>query len=824
MKGGKLFHPPIDYFDFMEALKAQKLMLQRQPLSELLPYLSYDPETGIYGLDQGVGFLFKCSPLIFANDETAKVVRGLLESSFPPGSSIQFLLFASRRIRSILDSYVLLRENTHGDSIYSEMARRKREFILGGREESLFKGFDLRVRDFNLYVSLVMPSERTPADYKEAVERAKGMKESVERTLNTAHLNPSSVGPAELISLLFELLNPNHSIDEPSQYSPNIPIKDQVLYSDTEIRVEKDHLILDGKVCKSFTVRQYPAQWDITRGMDFCGDLFQNVKQINAPFLICLSCEWPDVVRQTNIVRRKAMAAGYQAFGPLGKFFPKLSLKKDHFDTFLLSLEDRETPFFGYLNLFFYGDDSDHASEVSGLLQSLFRSIGFILQEDTYIMLPLFLQMLPMGYLPSAQRDLRRRKTFTTSNISELLPVQSEWKGMGSPVLLFIGRRGQLQFIDIFSNPTGGYSGIISAATGAGKSVFANELTLSYLGVGARVWTIDIGRSYEKLCQFLGGDFIVFGKEAGVCLNPFSKVIDLNDEMPQLKSIIAQMASSQPLDELSLAFIEEAIQDQFAKKGVAMTVTDVAGFLSNGSDSGQKELSKRLYPYTAKGAYASYFEGESTLNPKQRYVVLELEELKAKKDLQEVVLLSIIYQITQQIVRDRSEKKIVIIDEAWDLLTGGNTTSFMETGYRRFRKYQGACISITQSINDFYRIPAGQAIIENADFMFLLRQRSESIEALKRSQRVSLSEGVYEILKSVHTDTGNYSEIFIYTPVGLTVGRLIVDRFTQLLYTTKPDEYGRLKEYVTRGLSISDAIMKVMEEERKGGEAYGNIS
>lgn len=294
-------------------------------------------------------------------------------------------------------------------------------------------------------------------------------------------------------------------------------------------------------------------------------------------------------------------------------------------------------------------------------------------------------------------------------------------------------------------------------------------------------------------------------------------MIDLNDEMPQLKAIVAQMASSQALDELSLAFIEEAVQNQFAKKGRAMTVTDVAEFLASGSDPVQKELSKRLYPYTAKGAYASYFEGESTLNPKQRYVVLELEDLKAKKDLQEVVLLTLIFQINQDVIRDRTEKKIVIIDEAWDLLTGGNTTEFMEAAYRRFRKYQGACISITQSINDFYRIPAGQAIIENADFMFLFRQRLESIEALKRSQRVSLSDGAYEILKSVHTDSGNYSEVFIYTPVGFTVGRLIIDRFFQLLYTTRPDEYGRLEEYTLGGLSISEAILKVMEEERRAG-------
>ncbi len=797
----------------MEVLKAQRLMLERQPLSELLPYLSYDPGAGIYGLDQGVGFIFKCTPLVFAGEEFAKVMRGLFESSFPAGSSIQFLLFTSRRIRPILDTYVLLRENCHGDSIYSEMARKKREFLLEGREKSLFKGFDLRLRVFDLYVSFVMPCEKTPSDYRDALDRARVIKESVERTLSTAHLDPRQMEPRELVGLLFEILNPGHPFDEELQYNPNIPLKDQVIYSDTEIRVGKDCLYLDGKVCKSLSVRQYPEQWDISRGVDFCGDMFQNVKQINAPFMLSLNCEWPDVIKQTNVIQKKAMAASYQAFGPLGKFFPKLALKKEHFDAFLLSLEEKETPFFAYLNIFFYGDDERHASEVSSVIKSLYRSIGFILQEDTYIMLPLFLQMLPMGYVPLAQRDLRRRKTFTTSNVSELVPAQAEWKGLPPPVFLFIGRRGELMGMDIFSNPTGGYSGIISAATGAGKSFFANEFILSHLGIGARVWTIDVGRSYEKLCKFLGGDFIVFGRQEKVCLNPFSNVIDLNEEMSQLKAIIAQMASSQALDELSLSYIEEAIQAQFAKKERSMTVTDVAEYLSQGSDHVQRELAKRLYPYTSKGAYGDYFEGESTLHPKQRFVVLELEDLKAKKDLQEVVLLSLVYQINQEVVRDRTEKKIVLIDEAWDLLTGGNATSFMETAYRRFRKYQGACISITQSINDFYKIPAGQAILENADFMFLLRQRPESIEALKKTQRVSLSEGAYELLKSVHTDSGNYSEIFIYTPVGFTIGRLVLDRFSQLLYTTRPDEYSRLKTFLDRGLSIREAIQKVIELE-----------
>jgi hypothetical protein len=38
-----------------------------------------------------------------------------------------------------------------------------------------------------------------------------------------------------------------------------------------------------------------------------------------------------------------------------------------------------------------------------------------------------------------------------------------------------------------------------------------------------------------------------------------------------------------------------------------------------------------------------------------------------------------------------------VIDEAWDLLTQGDVAKFIETGYRRFRKYGGAAVTVTQS-------------------------------------------------------------------------------------------------------------------------------
>lgn len=803
----------------MDSLDTIQQMLRRQPFSELIPFLSYDKDKTLYALDSGIGFIFECSP-IYAGQDTVRVMRGLFEERFPPGTSIQFMLYASPSVQHLLDSYVLARENVHGDTTFTELARKRRAFILSGVNKSIIKGVDVRIRNMRLIVSVVVPCSKVPDAYEANMPRVQEIKEKVFQPLNAAHLNPRNLDPAALINLMGEIINPGHPPDTYYHYDPKLPIKDQIVFADTEINVDKDHLIVDGKYFKSLTVRQYPQEWHIGKGVNFCGDLFENAKQIGEPFFITLNCQYADPVKTMNQINRRSVSASYQAFGPIGRWFPKLLMKKQHFDNFAVALENGESPFYAYLNIVSWSDNAERAASVTGTFQALFRSMNFILQEDKYIMLPLFLQSLPMCYLAQTQRDLRRRKTFTTSNVAELLPIQADWSGFGAPAILLISRRGQIQMMDVFANPMGGYSGVVVAATGAGKSFFANYFIESYLGLGAKIWVIDVGRSYEKTCSRFGGDFIVFDREFDMCINPFSRVVDLGEEMAVLKSIIAQMASRQnPLDDLCMSFIEEAIKESFALRGNEMTVTNVAEYLSKQHDPRQRDLGKMLYPYTAHGAYAPFFEGKSTLNPQANYIVLELEELKSKRDLQEVVLLTLIYQIQQEMI-NRDRKKIVLCDESWDLLKGGtNTSNFMETGYRRIRKYKGSFITVTQSIADYYQIPAGKAIMENADFMFLLRQRNESIESMRAECKLSLSDGMYEVLKSIHTDQGNYSEIFVNTPVGIMISRLALDRFFQLLYSNKAEEFQKIKRYMSQGMDVTAAIDRIVAEEARGESA-----
>jgi conjugal transfer ATP-binding protein TraC len=158
---------------------------------------------------------------------------------------------------------------------------------------------------------------------------------------------------------------------------------------------------------------------------------------------------------------------------------------------------------------------------------------------------------------------------------------------------------------------------------------------------------------------------------------------------------------------------------------------------------------------------------------------------------------------------ERNRPKIVIIDEAWDLLTEGDVAKFMEHGYRRFRKYGGAAVTITQSVNDLYRNAAGRAIVENSANMYLLGQKAEVIEGMKQDRRLPLSDGGYELLKTVHTLPGAYSEIFFLTEMGSGIGRLIVDPFKRLLFSTKPEDVQALKQLRRQGLSLGDAIQQL---------------
>ena len=161
----------------------------------------------------------------------------------------------------------------------------------------------------------------------------------------------------------------------------------------------------------------------------------------------------------------------------------------------------------------------------------------------------------------------------------------------------------------------------------------------------------------------------------------------------------------------------------------------------------------------------------------------------------------------------KSQYKICGIDEGWDLMRGGSSTQeFIETGYRRARKYHGSFITITQRIQDFYANAGAEACLTNSDSVFTLKQKPESVDQLKNDSKLALTDYGLELVKSIHTKKGKYSEIYVKTSTSQAPVRLMVDPYTSLVYTTDPKDFQRIDDYKAMGYKIEDAIYKVMEE------------
>ena len=255
------------------------------------------------------------------------------------------------------------------------------------------------------------------------------------------------------------------------------------------------------------------------------------------------------------------------------------------------------------------------------------------------------------------------------------------------------------------------------------------------------------------------------------------------------------------------------------RKGNAMSIDDIAEALADEDDNRLRDLGVQLNPFTSRGNYGAYFIGENTVSFRKSFTVLELESLRHRTDLRRVVLLMLIYRIQQEMfLGDRADRKMLIIDEAWELLGEGEVARFIEGAYRRFRKYNGLVGTITQDLGDLYHSRVGEAITANSANTILLRQKGDVIDRLVAANHVTLSQYEVQLVKSLRTVSSGvpgraaYSEAYFMTECGRGIGRLIVDDFEALLYSTKGEDVAAIRHYRETGQSVEDAIHSVMRD------------
>ena len=81
-------------------------------------------------------------------------------------------------------------------------------------------------------------------------------------------------------------------------------------------------------------------------------------------------------------------------------------------------------------------------------------------------------------------------------------------------------------------------------------------------------------------------------------------------------------------------------------------------------------------------------------------------------------------------VRTDQRKRMLIVDEAWQLMKYPDSANFMFSLAKRARKYYLGLTTITQDVEDFISSPMGRAIVANSSIQLLLKQSPSAVDVL----------------------------------------------------------------------------------------------
>ncbi len=790
-------------------------VLSLHSIAEYLPYESYNVDTEIYECKNAKGIVLEATPMVGASDNNVDAFYVLLQRILPEGTIAHCLLYASPFLGRSFDAFI--KERQHPHPLIKRLAKQRIDFYKKGVHETLIPGQQTVLRDYQLLVCLVFDNALGFHD-----DKILSLKNSLISTLKGAGIHATSLSPEPFMQWVDALLRPSDALyPESFHWNKCDTIAHQLGASHYSRIVTPSKMFLyEGENQGKWQIRNFRVSHfkkyrpHLSEMSDFIGSLFDNTAQIGCPFSLSFMIQICKQAKEQSIAQRRAFRAQQRA-EELAKHSEKAIIDAGEARRIMRAIEDKERVVLVSFQVSLYCK-TENAEIQEAALMNVFQASNpkWQLVKNYLSQMVMLLAHLPLSQNHALMKELSRLKLtykIWASDAANMLPVIAEMKGMQSHRLMLAGRRGQILFWDPFGNQKGNYNTCVAGISGSGKSVTVQEMVSALIGTNARVWIIDVGRSYKKLCQVLDGQFIEFNEEAKLCLNPFTTV-----KSQEFKEFIgfmtpfigAMINANQESDSIEMAFIEQAVKAVWDLEANQGSVTSIADWLLRHPDSRARDLGTVLYPYTAQGQYGSYFNGEANINFNNAMVVFELEEINSDKRLQSILFMLLMYHVTEKMcLGARKVQMALVIDEAWDMLKGGQGAKIIESIARRARKYAGCLITITQSIADYFASSAGYAAYKNSYWKIIQMQNKADVNTLVDDKKLILNPFQKRLLCSVTTEHGLYSEMMILGDNNeCAVGRLLLDPYSRILYSTQAKDFADVNELCERGISLVDAI------------------
>ncbi len=803
--------------------------LIRSCFSDYLNLMAYSvEEERYYNSDGSTGWLLELSPLCFASDRIAETLEGLFRQGLPKGTILQFVLYADPNISRILESYK--KTKTRDSEVLQRSIASYIEFLEEGKD-GMPQNQGIPCRNFRVFLSI-----KLPVVVEEELDVMQ-LRSLLLEVLLGASLSPQLLAPQSLLRILRELFNGEGTDSKNDVYDEQVPISKQIIDASTKVTHSYDHLRIGKRYFAAVTPKAYPKELScLTMNQVFGGirGVVDDATQITVPFWFSLCIVVQDMA---PAIHKKCNLVLSQKFA--GSFAPALLKKQQEYLWAVQQIEDRQLFVRVIPCLWLFHEAKSRVDDAVSRSKRVFEDAGFYMQKDCGILQPLWLSSLFFGQFFTASTLQSLQRDFITSSLAAChsVPVQADFSGNGSSELLFVGRKGQLISLDLFSEHSTNKNCYIAAGSGGGKSFLVNYLVGNYYASGSLIRLVDVGGSYEKLCRMWGGKYLDFDASRKICINPFSRVIadqgedQRNESLAQVAATLSMMvysSSKTRMQETESSLIKEAVSYAYEQEGEEASVDLVCEFLNTYSAEDNKvsttiakslqslaaSMAYNLSSFKKDGMYGRFFNGKSTLDMSQDpFVVLEMNKITAQKELCSIITLQLIHEMTYDLYQsDRSQRRFILFDEAWQFLGGGEKMieDSIERGYRTARKYGGSFTIITQSIMDLENFgTVGNVIRSNSSYKFYLK--SDDFQKALEKKLIDYSPFIMKLLESVKTNKPKYSEIFMDTETTQGIARLIIDPYSYFLYTSDAAENAAMDVLRENGLSDHEAILAMVQ-------------